>query len=533
MTTWKNVGELLALRGTSKEQAMQTCINRVSVLALIVIADLGSARGQELVRRHEGPDTGGHYGASLASLADLDGDGVREYAISDVDYGYVDVRSGATGAILFSIPGTSSGTFGWSICDAGDVDGDGVSDVLVGDPYFDDPNQSGDHEGAARVFTGTDGSLIRELFGDHYRLAFGRSVATLDDVDHDGFADYLVGAGDLGFLLGGSPSYGFVRAISGSNGSTLYEVTEVGFGGAFWIMRDCIDRDGDGIRDFLAVWHDPHNVPMGVVISGHIQACSGSSGALIADLPDLSQVLSISDFDDLDGDGIGEVLTVWEDTTGPVTVVDVVSIAIGAIVRTDSFVDGGGGLNADVDRHPDCTGDGVSEYVVAGNTHALAVDGRTGATLYSFVVPTSDFLEGSRAAIRSLTDVSGDGQPEIAVGANDFAESGGLPQGETSIYTSNDLWLNADPKSVAAGVVETLVARGVPAGNLIGLAVVDVSGTPLFLFLALGPADSTEALILSDTVPSGLSGLTATFQAFAIGRTGRVVDSAAETIVFE
>jgi hypothetical protein len=55
----------------------------------------------------------------------------------------------------------------------------------------------------------------------------------------------------------------------------------------------------------------------------------------------------------------------------------------------------------------------------------------------------------------------------------------------------------------------------------------------MFQFLAFGPADATEALLLSDTVPPGLSGLTATFQSFAIGRTGRVVDSGRESLVFE
>ncbi|HEU4724173.1 MAG TPA: integrin alpha, partial [Candidatus Eisenbacteria bacterium] len=85
-------------------------------------------------------------------------------------------------------------TFGCSVASAGDVNGDTFADVIVG------AYQSGtaaNPSGRAYIYYGgpraderADVVLSGEAAGD----AFGVSVATAGDVNHDGFADVLVGA---------------------------------------------------------------------------------------------------------------------------------------------------------------------------------------------------------------------------------------------------------------------------------------------------------------------------------------------------
>jgi hypothetical protein len=481
------------------------------------------ALGQELIREHVGPATGGEFGRALVALADLDGDGVREYAVSDPGWiessqtqahaGTVDVFSGATGATLFTIQGSGSGSFGRELCDAGDADGDGTSDLLVGDPLFDDPSQPFYGEGVIRAYSGRDGALIRELFGASDGRLLGRFVAALDDVDGDGVPDIFVD---------GEPTDDVPprthAAISGTSAAVLYEVP----GGDLYVVGS--DRDGDGLRDILAVtiWD--------------LFAFSGASGLEIdylqlrTGVPDGFHLTVFAEGGDLDGDGAKEVFLGIADggwwgceRSG----FGVVSFESGGWER------GSNGWWTDV--LPDIDGDGIDDYVTSDDTWCedswwTVCSGRTSEVLYRGVDVGGD---SSFRPIRSVGDLDGDGRADFARAHSRYTDSSGVQRGIVRVHAGNDLWLWAKNRDPSPFEDVTLTARGVPAGNLVGIAAVDYSGTPLFLWLALGPADATEALVLSGTVPWGLSGNTATFQAFAIGRTGRVVDSARETIVFE
>ena len=87
---------------------------------------------------------------------------------------------------------------GYAVSTAGDVNGDGYADVMVGAPK--DYTEEGIREGGARVFYGCAAGIYSPLVPDWETGSgdsgsyFGSAVATAGDVNHDGYADIIVGA---------------------------------------------------------------------------------------------------------------------------------------------------------------------------------------------------------------------------------------------------------------------------------------------------------------------------------------------------
>jgi len=91
--------------------------------------------------------------------------------------------------------GEAGAEFGSSAATAGDVDGDGYSEVIIGAPYYDGGLAE---QGGAFVYYGSSGGLYTwsDWFktGDQDEAHFGDSVATVGDVNGDGYADVIIGA---------------------------------------------------------------------------------------------------------------------------------------------------------------------------------------------------------------------------------------------------------------------------------------------------------------------------------------------------
>jgi len=224
--------------------------------------------------RFNGEATYDQFGNSVASVGDLDGDGVSELAVGAPDAssnsvpfsGSAFVYSGAAGTLLFRFDGEARGDgFGFSVAGAGDVDGDGVPDLIVGAFQADSPN--GVDTGSAFLFSGATGNRILRLDGLAPGDRFGISVSGAGDVDRDGIDDVLVGAnkadpenrtdGGSVFLFsgaGGSPILDFEGANPGDN----LGVSVAGAG----------DVDGDGRPDLL--FGAPYASPEGVSDGGSV-----------------------------------------------------------------------------------------------------------------------------------------------------------------------------------------------------------------------------------------------------------------------
>ena len=227
------------------------------------------------------------FGSSIAGLGDIDGDARADFAISSpgstdaapLGPGSVFVYSGATGQVLFRIDGPASNeTFGASVAAIGDVDGDGKADVLVGaiDAGCDNTFPL---NGSAYVVSGATGAITRHITAADACSGFGSSVAGAGDVDGDGVPDVLVGAPNSFF--GGSTNAGAMLLYSGATGALLrrsdglfssFLGTSVGGGG---------DVDGDGIRDVLG--GAPKDIFVsGSLFSGSAFLYSGASGSILS-----------------------------------------------------------------------------------------------------------------------------------------------------------------------------------------------------------------------------------------------------------
>ncbi len=171
---------------------------------------LGSATGlsQTPDWSLEGNQAGSRFGVSVGTAGDVNGDGYADVIVGQefFDNGqsdegraviYYGSAAGLSGAANWAVEGNQAGArLGGSVRGAGDVNGDGYADVVAAAWFYDNGQVD---EGQAQVYLGSPAgpSALPDWTaeGDQAGANFGASVGSAGDVNGDGYADVLIGAG--------------------------------------------------------------------------------------------------------------------------------------------------------------------------------------------------------------------------------------------------------------------------------------------------------------------------------------------------
>lgn len=207
-----------------------------------------------LVREFLGDQAGDRFGWSVASAGDVDANGTQEIIVGAPSHGLTSSRPGyarvlsiQTGATLRNFLGLQGGDLlGWSVDGVGDLDQDFQDEVIVGAPG---DSQAGSASGSAWVFDVQTGAIHHSFSGVQAGDELGFDVAGLEDMDGDGIPEFAVGAQ---YEAVGAARRGAVHVYAGGNGIELHHLRGKHnldrFGSS---IANAGDSNGDGFGDLI------------------------------------------------------------------------------------------------------------------------------------------------------------------------------------------------------------------------------------------------------------------------------------------
>jgi hypothetical protein len=220
-----------------------------------------------LIAELNGNAAGESIGKSIASLGDINNDGVPDFivGVTTSTSDFLRAYSGKDLSILYTTPLHSiPEDFARSLASMGDQNGDGKRDILVGAPSDSTGGGTTNYQrGRVWVLSGANGQVLGQVAGPTANSAFGSSLAEVGDVNGDRISDFVVG----------SPAYGSgagrADVILGNTLSSLHFVSRTQAYGTS--VSGVGDITGDGVPDF-AVGSSSNAVG---------DAYSGASGTLL------------------------------------------------------------------------------------------------------------------------------------------------------------------------------------------------------------------------------------------------------------
>lgn len=227
-----------------------------------------SGRDGSVIYDIQGTTAHQRNGLFAQASPDLTGDGVNDILIGSAGSisqgGSAAVYSGSSGEQVWRVVAVGGRHFGLHMLALLDLNRDGVKDVIVS-------GLSPDNIGYIIGRSGIDGSAIMSIVdGDEPGDLFGQSVHGLGDYNHDGYFDFLVGA------PGANAGRGYVRMISGADGSTLFQIDGKVTDGHFGYFVRVVDVNDDGRLDYI-VSAPLANTASGIQ-SGIVRGIDGNTG---------------------------------------------------------------------------------------------------------------------------------------------------------------------------------------------------------------------------------------------------------------
>jgi len=332
----------------------------------------------KIIREFDGESTNDQFGWIARSIGDVDHDKASDFVTSAptktingaVNAGRIYVYSSRTGKLLWTADGKAGDQLGTGVEAAGDTNKDGVPDVIASGPY----------NGVAYIYSGKDGRVLRSFKGEKPDDKFGQHVSTAGDVDHDGYADVVIGA------PGANGGAGSAYVYSGKDGHLLLKLN---------------GSSGEGFGSTVAGWADKKGMFLVVGAPGAGPKHTGRTYVYDALSPKPK-------------------FTIESDDTGAALGMMFVSVL--------GDVDG--------DKVPDVYASDWSNNAKGRSTGRIYVhSGKTGTRLFTLTGETAG--EGFGTSASNASDLDGDGHADLAVGAWQYAAA--APSGgRIYIYSGKD-----------------------------------------------------------------------------------------------